>query len=75
MARLDRKRILLLVVGLIFLIGGISLLWLDPERDGFTFRLTPWSIFFLGVVVFTYITTRKSKANTKGGDNDKADQT
>ena len=63
------------MVGLIFLVGGFSLLWLDPERDGFTFRLTPWSIVLLALAVFTFISNRKSKVNTKGGDNDKADQT
>ena len=74
MARLEKgKWILLGVVGLIFLVGGFSLLWLDPERDGLTFRFTPWSIFFIALAVFTFIVTRKSKVNTKGGDNDKAD--
>jgi hypothetical protein len=48
---------------------------LDPERDGFTFRLTPWSIVFFALAVFTFIGTRKSKVDTKGDDNDKADQT
>ena len=79
MARLEkRKRILFVLVGgVICLAVAAGIWWLKLPLS-----ITSWPASKIGYVIvmvalafFTFIGTRKSKVNTKGGDNHKPHQT